>query len=100
MAWWIDLLCLVQIYKEFICDVDLALPKTIKKSMAIVITQKSCTDLFSLWLPMKNYMSKTKKKNTKRKRRNVESTEGNFKVTLTQICKSSNKFVFHMKIIS
>ena len=40
------------------------------------------------------------KNNTKRKRRNVESIEGNFKVTLTQICKSSNKFVFHMKIIS
>ena len=65
--------------------------------MAIVIAQKKLYRFISIMIPDEKLYVENEKKNTKRKRWNVESIEGNFKVTLTQICKSSNIFVFIWK---
>ena len=62
VAWCIDLFCLVQIYKEFIYDIDLALPKTIKKSMAIVIAQKKLYRFISIMIPDEKLYVENEKK--------------------------------------
>ena len=43
-------------------NIVIGLRKTVKKSMATGIVQKSCTALFLLWSLKKNNISKTKKK--------------------------------------
>ena len=56
----------IQIYKKFIYNISSELQK--QKSMATGIVEKSCVALFPLWSLRKNYISKMKKNNTKRKR--------------------------------
>ena len=62
----------IQIYKKFIYNIVKELRKTMKKSMAIGISQESCTALFPLCSFRKNDISKIKKYI---QRENVESIE-------------------------
>ena len=57
---WCRILVVIQIYKKIVYNIVTELQKTIEKSMATGIAQKSYTALFPLWSLKKNDISKMK----------------------------------------